>query len=140
MKNILVYIVCVSAILSSAMFFYSCAMIIPPQHPNLSEKDYKLLPNEKAVCYDRQFRAGMLLLDLLMWPALIIDAAGGYYYYYSPKYCANNEKDNLLQNETQNNKSKEQKNLHSNSETYSTQHLELNGDYILSDYKSEEEW
>ena len=75
-----------------------------------------------------------------MWPALIIDAAGGYYYYYSPKYCANNEKDNLLQNETQNNKSKEQKNLHSNSETYSTQHLELNGDYILSDYKSEEEW
>ena len=72
--------------------FESCAMIFSVSSPNLTQSEYDVLrvSNPKmAQCYESHFRGGMLALDLLFWPFMIVDALGGHYTYYAyePEYC-----------------------------------------------------
>ncbi|SIO06650.1 hypothetical protein SAMN05720758_1252 [Fibrobacter sp. UWB11] len=67
-------------------------MVFSVSSPNLTKSEYNFLrvSNPKlAQCYASRFRGGMLALDIMFWPFVLVDAIGGYYTYYSyePTYC-----------------------------------------------------
>lgn len=92
MRNFLKKFTTIVVLFLCCSIFESCAMIFSVSSPNLSQSEYDFLrvSNPKmAQCYESHFRGGMLALDALFWPFMIIDALGGYYTYYAyePAYC-----------------------------------------------------
>ncbi|WP_405327274.1 hypothetical protein [Fibrobacter sp.] len=84
-----------TAVVLCGLVFDSCAMIFSVSRPDLSQKEYTaLIINDKkaAQCYVEETRVGMIILDAIFWPALLVDGLGGYYTYYSysPAFCSNN--------------------------------------------------
>lgn len=84
--------VAIVALFLSCSLLTSCAAMFSVSAPNLKQSEYEILrvSNPKvAKCYASRFRGGMLALDLLFWPFVVIDAVGGHYTYYSyePSYC-----------------------------------------------------
>lgn len=73
----------------------SCASIFSVSHPDISSKEYSLLriSNSRAAdCYKEKFRVGAMFLDILFWPALLVDGLSGQFTYYSyePLACIDN--------------------------------------------------
>ena len=92
MRNFLKKFTTIVVLFLCCSIFESCAMIFSVSSPNLSQSEYDVLrvSNPKmAQCYESHFRGGMLALDLLFWPFMIVDALGGHYTYYAyePEYC-----------------------------------------------------
>lgn len=92
MRNFLKKFTTIVVLFLCCSFFESCAMIFSVSSPNLSQSEYDVLrvSNPKmAQCYESHFRGGMLALDLLFWPFMIVDALGGHYTYYAyeSEYC-----------------------------------------------------
>lgn len=92
MRKFLRKIITIIVFFFSCSVFESCAMIFSVSAPNLTRYEYENLreSNPKvAQCYTSRFRGGMLALDVLFWPFLLVDAIGGFYTYYAyePAYC-----------------------------------------------------
>jgi len=89
MKSLLKIVVTVLFIL----FIEGCATLSPPKSPDLRRKEFDRLALEggldvPANCYKKSFRAGALIIDILLFypsvfTSVIIDAAKGNWTYYA---------------------------------------------------------
>ena len=87
----------VTFVIVIALLFSSCATIIPVRNPDMTRDEYAGLiaaGSERTVCYEKGFRGGMLLLDIILgapfvFAPVVIDAAGGKFtaYYYHHNRC-----------------------------------------------------
>lgn len=85
-----------AALMACSLVLVSCATIFSVSPPDISSKEYSLLriSNARAAdCYVEKFRIGALLLDILVWPAAVVDGLAGQftYYAYEPAACVENQ-------------------------------------------------